>query len=46
MEIYVESYTGTMVDGKFQKDTSDEAKANWYKADFSKAKIRDGEHCE
>ena len=27
---------GSIVDGKFQKDTSEEAKRNWYKANFKK----------
>ena len=31
---------GSMVDGKFEKDLSEEAKANWYKADYSKSTIR------
>ena len=34
----INSRTGEIVDGKFQKDTSPEAKAKWYKADFSKCK--------
>ena len=32
--------------GKWTKLKTPEAKANWYKADYNKAKIRDGEHCE
>jgi len=32
------SRKGSMVNGKFEKDLSEEAKANWYKADFSKCK--------
>ena len=35
----INSRVGSMVDGKFEKDLSDEAKANWYKADYSKAKL-------
>jgi len=34
----INSRTGEIIDGKFQKDTSPEAKAKWYKADFSKCK--------
>lgn len=30
----INSRVGTMVDGKFEKDLSEEAKANWYKADY------------
>lgn len=39
MEKEINSRVGTIVDGKFQKDTSDEAKAKWYKARYRKAKI-------
>ena len=35
----INSRIGTMVDGKFEKDLSDEAKAKWYKADYSTCKI-------
>jgi len=35
----INSRVGTLVDGKFEKDLSDEAKANWYKADYALAKI-------
>lgn len=35
----IESRVGSVQDGKFVKDKSPEAQANWYKADFSKAKI-------
>jgi len=35
----INSRVGTMVDGKFEKDLSDEAKANWYQADYSKSKL-------
>jgi len=35
----INSRVGSMVDGKFEKDLSDEAKANWYKADYSKSKL-------
>lgn len=31
----INSRHGSIVDGKFQKDTSPEAKAKWYKADFT-----------
>lgn len=34
----INSRVGTLVEGKFEKDLSPEAKANWYKADFSEAK--------
>jgi len=34
----IESRTGVMVDGKFQKDTSPEAMKKWYKADYNKCK--------
>ena len=30
----INSRVGTMVDGKFEKDLSEGAKANWYKADY------------
>jgi len=30
----IDSRTGSIVDGKFQKDTSEEAKAKWYKANY------------
>ena len=33
----INSRRGAIVDGKFEKDLSDEAKAKWYKADYSKA---------
>jgi len=35
----INSRTGSIVDGKFQKDTSEEAKAKWVKADYSKCKV-------
>lgn len=35
----VSSRTGTIVDGKFQKYTSPEAKAKWVIADYTKCKI-------
>lgn len=35
----IESRKGSIQDGKFVKDKSPEAIANWYKANFSKAKI-------
>ena len=34
----INSRAGVMVDGKFEKDLSDKAKANWYKADYSTCK--------
>lgn len=34
----INSREGSMVDGKFEKDLSDEAKAKWYKADFNTCK--------
>ena len=33
----INSRVGGMVNGKFEKDLSPEAQANWYKADYSKA---------
>ena len=33
----INSRVGGMVDGKFEKDLSPEAQANWYKADYTKA---------
>ena len=33
----VNSRVGEMVDGKFEKDLSEAAQANWYKADYSKS---------
>lgn len=33
----INSREGSMVDGKFEKDLSDEAKAKWYKADYDNA---------
>lgn len=35
----INSRTGMIIDGKFTKDKSDEAKAKWYKANFDKARI-------
>lgn len=35
----INSRVGSMVDGKFEKDLSPEAQANWYKANYSKAKL-------
>jgi hypothetical protein len=35
----INSRIGEMVDGKFEKDLSDEAKVNWYEADYSKSKL-------
>lgn len=37
----INSRVGEMVDGKFEKDLSDEAKANWYKADYNKSLLVD-----
>jgi hypothetical protein len=36
----INSRTGSIENGKFQKFTTPEAKAKWYKADYSKAKIK------
>ncbi len=36
----INSRVGQMVDGKFEKDLSEEAKSNWYKADYTKTKLR------
>ena len=36
----INSRTGKIVDGKFTKDKSPEAKAKWYKADFTKCGLR------
>jgi len=35
----VNSRVGVMVDGKFEKDLSDEAKSNWYTADYNKSEL-------
>lgn len=35
----INSRVGSMVDGKFEKDLSPEAKAEWYKADYDKSKL-------
>jgi hypothetical protein len=35
----IDSRVGSIIDGKFTKDMSPEAQANWYKADFKKALI-------
>ena len=35
----INSREGTMIDGKFVKDKSPEAKAKWVKADFTKCKL-------
>lgn len=35
----ISTRVGEVINGKFVKDTSDEAKANWYTPDYSKAKI-------
>ncbi len=37
----VNSRVGEMVDGKFEKDLSEAAQANWYKADYKKALLED-----
>lgn len=37
----INSRRGEMVNGKFEKDLSDEAKALWYKADYSKCKLEE-----
>lgn len=42
----VNSRTGSMVNGKFEKDLSPEAKANWYEADYSKCKPGYVDHSE
>lgn len=34
----ISSRTGSIVNGKFQKDTSEEARKRWYKADYYKCK--------
>lgn len=35
----IDSRVGTIVNGKFTKDKSPEAKANWYQADYTKATL-------
>ena len=35
----VNSRSGSMMNGKFEKDLSDKAKSKWYKADYSKSKV-------
>ena len=35
----VNSRVGEMVDGKFEKDLSEAAQANWYKADYSRSEL-------
>lgn len=35
----INSRIGSMVDGKFEKDLSEKAKADWYKADYSKSQL-------
>ena len=35
----VNSRVGSMVDGKFEKDLSEAAQANWYKADYTKSAL-------
>ena len=35
----INSRKGSMMDGKFEKDLSPEAQAEWYKADYSKAEL-------
>ena len=37
----INSRAGQMLNGKFTKYKSQEAVAKWYKADFTKAKLRD-----
>lgn len=37
----INSRVGEIVDGKFEKDLSETAQANWYKADYSKSLIKD-----
>jgi len=34
----INSRVGTMVDGKFEKDLSEEAQSNWYEADYDSAR--------
>lgn len=38
----INSRVGEMKDGKFEKDLSPEARANWYKADYLKAIVFEG----
>ena len=35
----INSRVGTIIDGKFVKDKSNEARAKWYKADYKRCKI-------
>ena len=35
----INSREGSIIDGKFEKDLSEKAKAKWYKADFTSCKI-------
>ena len=37
----INSREGSMVDGKFEKDLSDEAQAKWYKANYAECKIKE-----
>lgn len=40
MAEHINSRTGTIIDGKFQKDTSPEAKKRWYEPRYELAKIK------
>jgi len=37
----INSRVGEMVDGKFEKDLSNEAQSNWYKADYTNCKLKE-----
>lgn len=39
MQKEINSRTGSIINGKFEKDKSIEAQAKWYKADFTKARL-------
>ena len=36
----INSREGEMIDGKFEKDLSDEAKAKWYKANYQREEVK------
>ena len=37
----INSRVGEMVEGKFEKDLSEEAQRNWYKADYTNCKLKE-----
>lgn len=42
----INSRVGNMIDGKFEKDLSPEAQANWHTADYAQHKVKYVDHSE